>query len=198
VKDDGLLALCVGIGLFLILESSAAVSFGVSDRHIPSLVSGSFEILNWALPRDRSIAIAVGLILIVFLYIFIKRSKYGQGIVATGQSREGVMLQGVNPNRMYQFVMFIGSAFAAAAGVLAGAIFLLNPHIGAGALMNAIVVVVLAGLGSVLGVVIAGLILGFANSIIAVFFGVAAGTITPFVLVMLILIFKPQGLFGHE
>lgn len=190
--------MCVAIGLFLILEAVAAVSFGVSDMRISGLASGSFKILDWALPKDRSVAVGVGMILLLLFYILIKRSKYGQAMVATAQNREGIMLQGVNPNRMSQLVMFIGSAFAAAAGALAGAIFLLNPYIGGPALMNAIIVVVLAGLGSVLGIVISGLMVGFANAILPIIFGAGVGAVAPFVLIMLILIFKPLGLFGHE
>jgi branched-chain amino acid transport system permease protein len=190
--------MCVAIGLFLILETIAAVSFGASDKRIPSLMDGSFEILYWALPKDRSVAVGVSLILVLCFYVLIKKSKYGQAIVATAQCREGIMLQGVNPNRMSQLVMFIGSAFAAAAGALAGAIFLLNPYIGGPALMNAIIVVVLAGLGSVLGIVISGLVVGFANAILPIIFGTGVGAVAPFVLIMIILIFKPLGLFGHE
>jgi branched-chain amino acid transport system permease protein len=132
------------------------------------------------------------------LFLFLKSTRFGQAIIATAQHREGAVLQGINPNLMYAMVMAIGSALAAVGGGFAGSIFILDPYMGATALMKGITIVVLGGMGSLLGVILGGIILGLSDSVISVAFGPAAATIVPLVLVIVILLIRPQGLFGHE
>jgi len=191
-------SMSVAIGLLLILQTIAVAGFGVADQHIPNLWSGGFGILGWTIAKDRAIAMIVAIALTALLYLLLKKSKYGQAIVATAQHREGSLLRGINPNQMSAMVMAIGSAFAAAGGALAAGIFVLNPFIGGVALIKGILIIILGGIGSIAGVVVGGMILGFADGLLPVAFGSAAGVIIPLLLIIVILIIKPQGLFGHD
>lgn len=191
-------SMSVAIGLLLILQTIAVAGFGVADQHIPNVWSGSFGILGWSIPKDRAIAVLIAIALTALLYLLLKKSKYGQAIVATAQHREGSLLRGINPNQMSAMVMAIGSALAAAGGALAAGIFVLNPFIGGVALIKGILIIILGGIGSITGVVVGGMILGFADGLLPVAFGSAAGVIIPLLLIIVILIIKPQGLFGHE
>jgi branched-chain amino acid transport system permease protein len=99
---------------------------------------------------------------------------------------------------MYAIVMGIGSALAAIAGSFAGSIFILTPFMGTPALMKGIMIVVLGGSGSLVGVIIGGFLLGMIDSIVPMIWGSAPSVITPLILVIFILIIRPQGIFGHE
>ncbi len=189
--------ICVAIGLMLVLQTSVVLGFGIDTKHIPCFWPGTSTILGGKVANDRLAAVLASVVLTSILFLFLKRSRFGQAIVATAQHREGALLQGVNPNLMYAMVMAIGSALAAVAGGFAGSIFTLDPFMGATALMKGVTIIVLAGMGSLQGVIIGGVVLGLCDSIIAVVFGSAAATIAPLVLVILVLIIRPQGIFGH-
>jgi branched-chain amino acid transport system permease protein len=188
----------VAIGLMLVLQTSVVLGFGLDTKHIPCFSPGTLGILGVKVANDRLAAVLASIVLTSILFLFLKRSKFGQGIVATAQNREGALLQGINPNMMYALVMVIGSALAAVAGGFAGSIFTLDPFMGSTPLMKGIAIIVIGGMGSLLGVIVGGIILGLSDGIIAVVFGSAPATIAPLVLVILVLIIRPQGIFGHE
>ena len=190
--------ICVATGLMLILQTSAVLLFGLDTKKIPCFVPGTLSFLGTHVPNDRIAAVAAGIILTALLFLFLKRSKYGQAIVATAQHREGAILQGINPFLMYSIVMGIGSALAAAAGSFTGSIFILDPYMGSIALMKGVAIIVIGGMGSITGIIIGGVLLGLCDSIIAVYFGSGAATIVPLLLVILILVIKPEGLFGDH
>jgi len=198
VRAEILPPIVISLGLTLILMSSAVVGFGLYERSIPRLAQGSFVFLGSAVPKDRIIAVgfAVGLLLLV--YLFLKRSKYGQAMVASAQSREGAILRGISPNMMSSMAMAIGCALAAAGGTLAGSILMLTPSMGTLPLVKGLVIIVLGGMGSLLGAAVGGIFLGLVDGIVPVAFSPGLTSVAPLVVVILILLARPQGLFGHE
>lgn len=188
----------VSIGLTLILTSAAAVGFGLFERGLPRLAHGSFLVLGSAVPKDRIIAVGFSIGLLVLVYLFLKRSKYGQAMVASAQNRESALLRGINPNQMSRLAFSIACALAAVGGSLAGAIMKLSPFMGTPPLVKGLVIIVLGGMGSLLGATVGGLILGLLDSVIPVAFSPAVAAIAPLVIVVIILLVRPQGLFGHE
>lgn len=198
LQDTFLPCICAATGLMLILQTTAVLGFGLSVKHLPNLWPGVFEIFGLVVPKDRLAAVLVSLTLTFLLYLLLKRSKYGQAMIAVAQDREGAMLQGINPNFMSAAAMATGSALAAVGGALAGGIFLLGPFMGADALTKGICIIILGGMGSLLGAVVAGLILGLTDGLIPVAFGPAPAVLIPMIVIILVLVTKPQGLFGHE
>jgi len=198
VRAEILPPIVISLGLTLILMSSAVVGFGLYERSIPRLAQGSFVFLGSAVPKDRIIAVgfAVGLLLLV--YLFLKKSKYGQAMVASAQSREGAILRGISPNMMSSMAMAIGCALAAAGGTLAGSILMLTPSMGTLPLVKGLVIIVLGGMGSLLGAAVGGIFLGLVDGIVPVAFSPGLTSVAPLVVVILILLARPQGLFGHE
>jgi branched-chain amino acid transport system permease protein len=189
---------CAATGLGLILQTLAVLGFGLDAKHIPVIWPGTLKMLSWTISLDRIGALFAGIILMAAVLIFLKNSKYGQAIVATAQDSEAALLQGVNPNLMYALGMIIGSALAAVGGSFAGSIFILDPFMGGTALFKGITIIIIGGIGSLNGVIIGALILGLCDSIVAVAFGSEIAAIVPLVIVIFILIIRPQGLFGHE
>jgi branched-chain amino acid transport system permease protein len=198
VQREILPPIVISLGLTLILMSTAVVGFGLYERSIPRLAQGSFVFLGGAVPKDRIIAVGFAVGLLLLLYLFLKRSKYGQAMVASAQSREGAILRGISPNLMSSMAMAIGCALAAAGGTLAGSILMLTPSMGTLPLVKGLVIIVLGGLGSLLGAVIGGIFLGLVDGIIPVAFNPGITSLAPLIIVILILLVRPQGLFGHE
>lgn len=186
------------IALILILQNGVVAIFGESYKDIPSPVQGVLTVLGVRLSWERLITILVSIVLVSALLIFINKTKIGQAMVAVSEDRDAAALQGINVNRVSSVAMFMGCGLAAAAGALVGAIFDLTPFMGGFALMKGIAVIILGGLGSIAGAIIGGLILGLVDGLVTPLLSVQMAGIIGLVVIILILIFRPQGLLGHE
>jgi branched-chain amino acid transport system permease protein len=191
-------AVVAATGLTLIMQSGAVAAFGLYERSIPGLAEGSVSIMGSMVPKDRLAAVAVAIVLSVLLYGFLKTTRYGRAMVASAQSPEGAILQGIAPDRMAGLAMAIGCALAASGGALAGSLFELSPFMGGLPLVKGLTIIVLGGMGSMPGAFAGGMILGLVDGVVPVLFGQAWASMGPLFLVVLILIIKPTGFFGHE
>ncbi|MBM4338272.1 MAG: branched-chain amino acid ABC transporter permease [Deltaproteobacteria bacterium] len=198
VRGQVLSPIVVSVGLTLILQSGAVAGFGVYERSVPRLSQGSFEIVGSMIPKDRIVAVVCAMTLILVLYVFLKRFKYGQAMVASAQHREGAILQGISPNKMSAMAMAIGCSLAAAGGALAGSLLMLDPFMGTQPLLKGLVIIVLGGMGSLLGAAIGGMIVGLIDGLVPILFGPAPASLLPLIIVIFILVVRPRGLFGHE
>ena len=189
---------CVTTGLSLIMQTAVLLSFTKGTKQLPSLWKGPLDVYGVFISKERIVAIVIALFLTLGLYIFLKQTKYGLAMTASAQNREGALMQGINPNVMSAMAMAIGSGLAAVGGALGGSIFNLDPYMGGLAFLKGITLIVIGGLGSIPGTVVGGLILGIAESVLALFFGSQMGIILPLILVIAFLIFRPKGLFGHD
>lgn len=191
-------SIIIAIGLILLLQTMATVSFGTQEKYVPDMIPGVLMVLSVKLSWDRALAVFIGVFLTLFLFLFIRKTKLGQAMVATSQELDGAALQGVNVNRISALSMGIGCALAAVSGGLMGAIFQVDPYMGGFAMAEGIAVIILGGLGSIPGAVIGGLILGFIDGIVPLFADNTIASIIGFVIIILILIIRPRGLLGHE
>ncbi|MCF8094394.1 MAG: branched-chain amino acid ABC transporter permease [Desulfobacteraceae bacterium] len=196
-KGDFLSVITVAIALTLILRSYAVAQFGLFERTVPKLASGSLVFFGVAVPKDRFVAMLIAAAMSVALYLFLKMTRYGQAMFACAQNPEGARLRGINPDLISPMAMMIGCALAAAGGAIAGSIWMLTPTMGTLPLVKGLIIIVIGGMGSLSGAIVAGIFLGLMDGIIPVFFGPVVTSIAPLVIVVLILLVKPQGLFGH-
>jgi branched-chain amino acid transport system permease protein len=118
-------------------------------------------------------------------------------MLAISQDRDGAALQGINIDGISAVAMFLGCGLAAIAGALVGALFSMSPTMGSFALMKGIAVIVLGGLGSIPGAVIGGLIIGLIDGIMPVLTTSHIAGLIGFAAIVMILIFRPQGISGH-
>jgi len=197
-RDPVLSPIVVSTGLSLIMTSGAVAGFGLYEKSVPRLLYGSIRIFGGAVPKDRLLAIAFSAAALLLLFFFLKRSRWGQAIMASAQNREGALLRGINPNQMARISMAIGCALAALAGALAGSILMLQPYMGSQPMLKGLVIIVLGGLGSLAGAFVGGMLLGLIDGVIPVIFGPAAAAVAPLIVVILILLIRPTGMFGHE
>ncbi len=191
-------AVIMAAALLMLLRTGAVVAFGGSTKVIPNPFPGVITIGMVILSVQRSIAIFLSIVLVSALFLFIQRTKIGQAMVAVSQDADTAALQGINVDRISSLAMFLGSALAAAAGALIGVIFGLTPFMGDFALMKGIEVIVLGGLGSIPGAVIGGLILGLIDGLVPPLLSTHMASVIGLVGVILILLFKPEGILGHE
>ena len=119
-------------------------------------------------------------------------------MIAISQDSDAAGLQGINVNPISGITLGIGSALAAIAGGLMGTLLPLSPYMGSFAITKAIGVIIIAGLGSIPGVIVGGLILGLIDGIVPLYADPTIATIAGFSIIILILLIRPQGLFGHD
>lgn len=187
----------ISMGFILILQSGMQGIFTGFDKRAQNPVPGIIEVSGVTLAYSRLLVIIVSIVLILALYFFMKRAKLGKAMRAVEQDRDAAMLQGVDYSRTCSLAMGIGSALAAAAGSLLGIVFVINPYIGEAAVLKAFTTVVLGGMGSFGGTIIAGIIVGYTESVGTYIWGGDVALMLVFGLMMLVLIIKPSGLFGH-
>jgi branched-chain amino acid transport system permease protein len=191
------LSIVFSLGLLLILQTSAVIVFGLSERSLPRLSDATMTIFGLRIATERVIAVLISAFVMAAALLFLKRTRFGMALVACAQNREAAILQGIDPDKVAGIAMAIGCALAAAGGTVAGSILKLSPFMGGEALSKGLVIVVLGGMGSLGGTVAAGLLIGLSDSLGQIYFGSSVASIVPLVLVIGLLIVKPNGLFGH-
>jgi branched-chain amino acid transport system permease protein len=149
-----------------------------------------------AVPIPLAIAFALAAAITVGLYLFLARTDLGRAIRATSQNPEAAALMGIDVGRISTVTFGLGSALAGAAGGLLGPSLYLYPTVGEILIAKCFVIVVLGGLGSVAGAIAGGILLGVVESLGAVYVSVAYKDAIGFVVFLLVLLFRPAGLFG--
>lgn len=187
----------VAIGLMMLLQTLAILIFGPDSRMMPSIIDGVLVVAGVSLSWDRILIIAVGIVLIVALFLLIQRTKIGQAMLAVSQDAGAAALQGIDINRISSITMILGSALAGIAGSLIARIFAIYPLMGTFAITKGIAVVILGGLGSIPGAIVGGLILGMIDGLIPLVLNSTMAYILGFVAIIILLIVRPQGLFGR-
>jgi branched-chain amino acid transport system permease protein len=194
-----LVTLTMTFGLDLILNNGMIKLFTADFRKLilnPPL--GVLEFSSVVLPIDRILVMVLALLLTGLLYVVLRRSHIGRAIIAVRLDRDAARLMGVNVKAVYASAFGLGAAMAGCAGVLLAMIFPISPLTSASFLGKAFAVCVLGGLGSVPGAVVGGLFLGLAESFGSLVFGPEHGITLSFALLIVFLIFRPQGLLGKR
>ena len=183
------------IGLAILLENSALLVWGPRPEAIRSPLSLMPIRLGPIFTTEpRLFAIGITLLAILVTHFVLHYTRIGKATRATFQNKESAALVGIEIDHVHGFTFGLGAGLAALAGVLLGSIFYVHPTMGGNATLKAFVVVILGGMGSFIGSIVGGLILGIAESfgtIVSSAYKDAIG----FILVILILLYRPQGLF---
>jgi len=191
-------SIIVAVGLMLLLQTTAVVGFGTDTKSMGGIIPGVLTVSGITLSWDRLLAIVVGIILVAALFLLIQKTKVGQAMVAVSQDPDAAALHGIDVNRISTIAMVIGCALAAIAGALMGSIFSTSPFMGTSAITKGIAVIILGGLGSITGAVAGGLILGLIDGLIPPLLSPTMAGIFGFGVIIIVLLFRPRGLFGHE
>lgn len=187
------------IGLGLIMSNSIMLAF-TSDYRILSTTysSSSVNLLGISISYPLVVSFAITAVITAALYWFLLKTDTGQAIRATAQDREAARLMGINVARMSVIAFGLGAALAGAAGSLISPTYYIFPQVGSIFTLKAFVIVVLGGMGSIVGATLGGVLIGVAESIGGVYLGSGWKEVVVFVLFLLVLLFKPSGLFGKS
>ncbi|MCA3188265.1 MULTISPECIES: branched-chain amino acid ABC transporter permease [unclassified Cupriavidus] len=196
-QRDHLQQVLMTYGLILVFEELRSILVG-DDVHgvpVPALLDGALPIGNdMTYPVYRLFISAVCLLVAGAMYYVIRRTRVGMMIRAGATNREMVQSLGVNVTVLYRFVFALGVALAVLAGMIASPVSSVYPGMGGQVLIICFVVVVIGGIGSVKGALVASLLIGFVDTFGKVFWQDAAGVLV-YLLMAVILLWKPQGLF---
>lgn len=191
-------SLLVGFGLALSLHALAVRLWTADDRSITTAYGGAVVTLgNLTIPLIRLLSLLVALALIVGLHLLLARWRWGKAIRAAAEDWQAALLTGIDVRRAYLLAFAIGTALAGAAGTLVSVGYSVSPSIGLEWTLKALIVVVLAGLGSMLGTFVAGLFVGVAEALSAAAFGGPYREVVGLVIFLVVLVLRPQGLFGR-
>lgn len=185
-------------GIVFIIEVGLVLSFGVDQQSAEApYIGGSLSIGDIRLPYRLLVAFVVAIVLATLLSAYLSRTFYGRAIKAVGQDEAALRLMGADPVKVKQLAFGIASAVNALAGAVLLILAPVEPTMDRIYIGRTFCVVVLAGLGSMSGTLVAGLILGIAESIVLMFLGASWAPAVAFGLLLLMLGLRPQGLFGR-
>ena len=189
--------LLVAFGLSIILQNLALRFWTADERGITASYLGTaFTVLGIRFPVVRLANLVVAVFFLVALQLFLRKTYTGKAIRATVQNWEAASLMGISIHKVYLISFAIGAALAGVAGTLVAVNYSIQPSMGLTWTLKALIVMVLGGLGSIPGTLVGGLILGVTESTTSYFISSNYREVAGLVLFLLVLIFRPQGLFG--
>lgn len=192
-------SLLVSFGLGLVLQNLVQWAWTADERSVnTAYAGGSLIIANLVFPYTRLISLGLGCLTIVLLDQLLRRTYLGKAIRATAEDWRAAALAGINIRRTYLITFGMGAALAGIAGSLVSIGSSIAPTLGAAWTLKALVVIVLAGMGSIFGAFAAGILLGAAEAISTYAFGSVWREVVGLVLFLLVLLVRPQGLFGRR
>ncbi|MAC48403.1 branched-chain amino acid ABC transporter permease [Oceanospirillum beijerinckii] len=198
-KEDHLYGLLLTFGLALIIEGSFIHFFGVSGQpySVPQALTGGNNLGFMFLPTYRAWIIVASLIICFGTWYMIERTKLGSYLRAGTENPQLLQAFGINVPLLITLTYGYGVALAAFAGVLAAPIYSVSPVMGSNLLIVVFAVVVIGGMGSIMGAIVTGLLMGLIEGLTKVFYPEASTTVI-FLVMIIVLLVRPAGLFGKE
>jgi branched-chain amino acid transport system permease protein len=187
----------VTIGVSIFFQNTGLLIFGSLPKLIPSPFSTEpLRIGPFLFGRMYVFAAIVTIVIILSIHFIIKKTKMGMAMRATFQDKDVAAMAGVNIDRVFSFTFMVGAGLAATAGALLGPIYIIYPNVGESVVLKAFVIVIMGGMGNFIGAILAALILGVVEGLGAAYISTEYKDLIGFVIVLVILAFRPSGLFG--
>ena len=196
LRGQWLQLVVASVGISLIIQSLGWIAFGIQEKNVPSFFTGVVSFAGVRLPTERLIAAAVGVVLVALLYLLVYRTKVGLAMRAIEEDEETARMLGIDADRVAALACAVGFALAALAGAFVAPIYSLNPGMGLEAILMSFLIIIVGGLGSISGTVLAGLLVGILQSVGGVLLGAEAAYGLVFVVMIVVLVVRPTGLLG--
>ena len=199
VRDDPHInAFIVALGLTLVIDKTNLLLFGADQVVIPTAYRRVFDFGGLAVVELRLYVLLTAVLLVLLMSILLNRTKMGKAVRALAQNRPAAILMGVNVERVSSVVFAISSALGVAAGALVGALFAVAPGVSEALVVKGFAVLILGGLGSIPGAIVGGLVLGMSETLAAGLISSAYKDVIAFLVMIVVLLFKPEGLMGKK
>ncbi|HMS93699.1 MAG TPA: branched-chain amino acid ABC transporter permease [Tabrizicola sp.] len=192
-----LITVMTTLAAMIIIEKSAQILWGPRLKQLPRLIDGGVSIFGAVISRHEALIVLIAPAVLVALWLFATRTATGRSLRAVGQNQDAAALLGINVPLTFALAFGLGAALAGLTGVLLGGIRFITPSLGVEPLVKAMIVVIFGGLGSLGATVGAAFVIGIAEAFLVLVIGLYW---TPFMLflgLIIVLIFRPNGLFGR-
>jgi len=183
------------ISLIFFFEGASAMLFGMQDKGLKRVFSGVLDLGYFYISYQKIGVVIFTIVIMATMYIVLNRTKMGFAIRAVAQEPVAADLYGISVKRISRIVMGFGCGMAAMAGGMMAPIYPIKPFMGQYPMIMSLLAIVIGGIGSLTGAIVGGLMLGFLHSVITYKISYYSEVVL-FVLVIFILLFRPQGLFG--
>lgn len=198
MRSSQLAVLMITLAVALVVEQALFLTFGSEYRNVPAFVDAKFAVGGVDVAGQRLLALGASITLIGLLWLFIQRTRLGSAILAVSQDPEAAGYMGIPSDRIFTIVMGLSAALAAAAGILAGPFLSVQPTMWLLPIVKAFAIVIVGGLGSIPGSILAALMLGYAETIVGYLISSAWTEIVSVLATLLMLVFRPAGIFGKR
>ncbi len=172
------------------------IAFGGREKMLTPLFDGLLDLGFIRATYHELFSLVVTFITMVVLWFILQKTKTGMSIRAVAQDQVGAILNGINTRMVYGMTLGSATVLAGIAGMLLGPIYFVSPHMGEVPMVKAFIIVILGGLGSLKGTVVAAFIVALVEVLVGRYIGVTWAPLSLFAIMVVILIFKPSGLFG--
>jgi len=189
-------SLIATVGASIILESAVLLLYGARVKQMPTALKGQFNIGTVLIRNQGLLIIGLTVTALFLLHLFLSNTRHGLAIRAVSQQMEAAQLMGIPTRHIFLLVMCLSAALAGLAGVMLSSIFHLSPSSGFNAMIKALVVTIFGGLGSIKGTIWAAYIIGLLEAFLQVYLGASWALPGLFLFMIVILIIRPNGLFG--
>lgn len=197
MRTNPLGGLILSIGVLLILQALAVERFGIRAKDLPPTIDGSLVLgVGVQLAWERMVVIAVSAAILVLLYLFLRHTRVGWALRACAQDAEAAQLQGISVNRTAQIAVGLGAALAGVAGGLMAMNVPIEPYMGHSVIVAAFIVIIVGGIGSLEGAVVASALYAFVDTFLTTYTDGTVADIVGLLLMLLVLVVRPTGLFG--
>lgn len=180
----------------MILANIVLLLFTATPRTVRSGLAGTFELAGVFFSIERVVVLLTGYLTFLALHIFLQKTRLGKAIRAVAQNREACYVVGIDLHKMARLTFAIGIGLAGLAGALIAPIFSIEPAMGQVVVLKAFAIVIVGGFGSVKGAAVAALIVGLSESLVGGYISATLKDGLAFLIIILVLIFRPQGIFG--
>ena len=197
-RASQLAVLMLTLGLSLIIEQLLLVGFGSEVRNVPAFIEDKFSIGAADVSGQRLLTLVVSVLLLAGLWLTIQRTRLGAAILAISQDPLAAQYMGIPIDRIYGWVFALSAAFSAAAGVLAGPFMSVQPAMGLVAMTKAFAIVIVGGIGSLPGSLLAALLLGYSETLVAYLISSSWTEVVSLAAVLITLLARPAGLLGKR
>ena len=198
MRKSQLAVLMISLAIALVVEQMLFLSFGSEYRNVPSFIEQKYVVGGVDVAGQRLLTLLVAVVSIGGLYLFIQRTRLGSAILAISQDPEAAQYMGIPSDRIFGIVMALSAGLAALAGIMAGPFLSVQPSMHLLPIVKAFAIVVVGGLGSIPGSIVAALMLGYAETFVAYGISTAWTEIVSVAATLLMLVLRPAGFFGKR
>lgn len=192
-----LITVMTTLAVMIILEKGAQIIWGARLKQLPRLVEGDVSIFGAVISRHEALIVVIAPAILAALWAFATRTRIGRSLRAVGQNQDAAGLLGINVPFTFALAFGLGAALAGLTGVLLGGIRFVTPNLGLEPLVKAMIVVIFGGLGSLGATVGAAFVIGLAEAFLVLVVGLYWTPFALFLGLIIVLVFRPNGLFGR-